>query len=91
MANLNDHASRYRKGLSNPFTSVGLKWCAACRMDVDTRTASHHRGTMYVYKQTCLRCGAVLDRGVCDNVVLVGRPLPAAAVEWTLEPDKVTR
>lgn len=86
MAHLNDFASRYRKGLSNPFTSDGLEWCPTCQMQVDHETQGRHQGTTYAYKRTCRRCGGVIARGVCDNVlVLNGQPLPEPALRWSTE------
>ena len=91
MANLNDFASRFRKGLSSPFTTFGLEWCPHCRMEVDTETEAAHRGTTYVYKRWCKRCGTVIKRGIYDHVPLLGRPLPAAALEWTTAPGQDRR
>lgn len=92
MANLNDHASRFRKGLSNPFSSFGLEWCPRCKMEVDCDTAAMHHGTTYGYRRWCLRCGFVIKRGVYDNVVILsGQPLPAAVLEWSLTSGKDRR
>ncbi len=92
MAFLNDHASRFRKGLSNPFTATGLQYCIRCKTDVDTRIESHHQGTTYAFKQWCRRCGHVIARGVSDNVLMLsGRPLPPAALEWSIAPEKITK
>lgn len=91
MANLNDFASRFRKGIASPFTSFGLEWCRRCRMEVDCDTQAAHRGTTYVFKRWCLRCGLVVKSGVFDNVPLLGRPLPAAALEWTTAPGQDRR
>lgn len=88
MANLNDFASRFRKGLpsANPFQTCGLEWCRRCQMEVDTETHGHHQGTTYAYRRSCLRCGLPLSRGVYDNVVLIGSGGASdAAVQWTLE------
>ena len=103
MAHLNDFESRFRKGLStaspftavstsgNPFSSFGLEWCPRCKMEVDCDTQAHHQGTTYAYKRWCLRCGRVVRRGVYDRVVLLGRPLPAAALEWSTAPGQDRR
>lgn len=91
MAQLNDFASRFRKGLASasPFTSLGLEWCPFCKMEVDCDTRAHHQGTTYAYKRWCLRCGKVVKRGVFDNVaILSGRPLPPAALTWTASPEQ---
>lgn len=92
MANLNDHQSRFRKGLSNPFSSANPfsvareEFCPTCQTDVDVDTRSHHQGTTYAWKRSCRRCGGVLARGVFDNVpVIAGGTLPPAALAWSLE------
>ena len=91
MSNLNDFASRFRKGLSNPFASFGLDWCQRCRMEVEVDTQAQHVGETYAYRKQCLRCGLTTSRGVYDNVPLLSRPLPAAALEWTMESGKDRR
>lgn len=92
MANLNDFGSRFRKGIASPFTSFGLEWCPRCKMEVDCDTQAAHRGTVYVYKRWCLRCGLVIKRGVYNNVpLLTNQPLPAAALEWTTTPGQDRR
>lgn len=90
MSNLNDFASRFRKGISNPFTSFGLEWCPRCKMEVDCDTESIHdtRTNVYAFKRWCLRCGKVIKRGLYDCVPLLGRPLPNAALEWSISSDK---
>lgn len=88
MALLNNFASRFRKGLSNPFEAGGRDWCPRCRQDVDTETQHAHRGTIYGYRRRCRRCGGVIARGVYDNVPLMQTtPSPAhvAAGQWTQE------
>lgn len=94
MAQLNDFASRFRKGLSSasPFTSLGLEWCPRCQMEVDCDTKAHHQGSTYAYKRWCLRCGLVVKNGVYDNVVMLsGQPLPPAFVAWSTEPGQDRR
>lgn len=92
MANLNDFASRFRKGIGNPFSSFGLEWCPRCRTEVDCDTQAIHSGTTYGFKRWCLRCGKVIKFGVYDNVVLLsGRPLPPAALEWSTKPGQDRR
>lgn len=89
MAQLNDFGSRFRKGLTtaNPFTALGRIYCPSCRMDVDHETESAHKGSIYVYRRRCKRCGGVVARGVYDNVALLLTPSPAhvAADQWTQE------
>jgi len=78
--------------LGNPFTTLGLEWCPRCRSEVDTNTAAHHRGTVYVFKRTCAVCGTVIKCGVWQNVPLLSNiPLPAAALEWVTTPDRDRR
>lgn len=86
MAFLNDHGSRFRKGLSNPFSSHGLEWCLTCQQQVDHTTQGRQQGTTYAYKRTCDRCGGVIARGVAD-VTLVDQPLSPAALRWSLTPE----
>lgn len=83
MANLNDHASRFRKGLSNPFTAGGRDWCPTCHQDVDTQTEHAHHGTTYAYRRRCRRCGQVIARGLHDNVVMITGQVNPAAAAWS--------
>lgn len=96
MAYLNNFASRFRKGIAsaNPFTALGRVYCASCRMDVDHETESAHRGSIYVYRRRCKRCGGVLARGVYDNVPLLQSAPSPARVEadgWTQAPGEDRR
>lgn len=92
MANLNDFAARFRKGISSPFTSDGnRRYCLTCKMDVDCELAAAHRGTTFVFRRRCRRCGTVIERGVNDNVVLVTGQWNAAAVAWTHAPGEDRR
>lgn len=86
MAYLNDRGSRFRKGISPAFESAGRRrWCSTCQLEVDCSTEHAHRGTTFVFRRQCKRCGHVIERGVYDNVVVVnGRPLPSSALEWSL-------
>lgn len=84
MAYLNDFASRYRKGLANPFEAGGRDWCPRCHQDVDTETVHAHRGSIYGYRRRCRRCGDVIANGICDNVHLVTpNPVRPAADAWS--------
>jgi hypothetical protein len=86
MAFLNDHAPRFRKGLSNPFEATGRDWCPQCRRDVATQTEHAHRFTTYAYRRRCRRCGFVIARGVSDVTVFATGQLSApAAAPWSLE------
>lgn len=96
MANLNDFASRFRKGLpsAQPFTALGRVYCPTCRMDVDHQTEHAHRGAVYVYRRRCRRCGGVIARGVYDNVPLIQTVPSATHVEgerWTQAPGEDRR
>lgn len=86
MALLNDFASRFRKGISTAFTSQGTdRWCLGCRTWVTCTTEHAHRGTTYVFRRQCRRCGRTIERGVYDNVAIVnGQALPQSALDWTL-------
>lgn len=88
MAYLNDFASRFRKGLANPFTAAGRDWCVRCQQDVDVETEHAHHGTTYAYRRRCRRCGQVLARGMHDNVVTV---VGSIADGWTQEAGKDQR
>ena len=91
MAYLNNFASRFRKGITSPFLSEA-DWCARCRSEVDTETEAAHRGTTFVYRRRCGRCGLVLARGVYDNVAVVtGEPISPTAVAWTEAPGEDRR
>lgn len=104
MANLNDHASRFRKGLSSPFSdyqpgaggntfaTFGAEWCPRCKMEVDCDTQAEHHGTTYGFKRWCLRCGKVVKFGVYNHVPLIsGATLPPVAIEWATEPGQDRR
>ena len=60
--------------LGNPFTSLGLNYCPRCQSEQDCDTVSEHRGTTYVFRVTCNRCGRVVKAGVWDGVALLGGP-----------------
>lgn len=78
--------------LGNPFSSLGIDWCPRCESEVDTDTVASHRGTVYVFKRTCRRCGTVIKCGVWQNVpLLADRPLPPAALEWITTPGQDRR
>lgn len=104
MANLNNHASRFRKGLSNPFSdctgaggnafaTLGTEWCSRCQMAVDCDTQAEHQGTTYGYKRWCLRCGKVVKFGLYENVPLLsgGVTLQPVALEWATRPGQDRR
>ena len=92
MVEILDYKRRFQRGIgSSPFTSFGLEWCSRCRQEVDCDTQAEHAGSLYVYKRWCLRCGKVLKGGIYENVPLIGKPLPAAALEWTTKPEKDRR
>ena len=93
MANLNNWASRFRKGLASatPFSSFGMLWCVRCRSEQEHDTDSRHVGKTFAFKQWCRRCGHVNKYGVFDNVPLLSRPLPAAALTWVTTPAQDRR
>lgn len=82
MANILDFGSRYKKGLSNPFSSKG-QYCITCKMEVDVITFSAHRGTTYVYRKQCKRCGNIIERGASDCISVLG--VSQDAIRWTSE------
>ena len=98
MVQVLDRASRFRKGVGsspfesvntqgNPFATLGVEWCPRCKMEVDCDTQAEHRGTEYVYKRTCNRCGKVVKSGGFQNVPLIGgESLSPVAMEWITEP-----
>lgn len=72
---------------STPFGTTGLGWCVHCRDETDADTEAHHSGTVYVYRQRCLRCGQVRHFGVYHNIPLLStQPLPAGALVWCAAP-----
>lgn len=70
----------------NPFDFQGLEYCVTCKQDVDTDTEAHHKGSTYVYRKRCLRCGAVMSWGTYDHVPLLETRTPIRAIHWALEP-----
>jgi hypothetical protein len=74
----------------NPFDFTGDDYCSTCHEIVDTDTEAHHRGTQYVYRKRCLRCGHVIAWGSFDNVPLLSRA-PIAAVHWAMKPGQDRR
>jgi hypothetical protein len=88
-----DYKRRFTRGLTNPFESVpvvglpftmyGLEWCSRCDMEVDCDTQAVNKGTLYLYKRRCGRCGKVLKRGIYDKGA---GPLPLVASEWINQP-----
>ena len=81
-----------RTGEGQPFTPSGMDWCPRCRSEADTYTEASHRGTMYIFKRTCQRCGKVLAYGTFDNVpLLTKRPLQECALEYVLTPGRDRR
>lgn len=88
MAHLNDFAERFKLGhaSASPFTPMARAWCIPCRQDVDVVAEAQHRGTTYLFKRICKRCGTVLQHGVFQNVPLIhAEPLSADVVRWTRE------
>lgn len=77
---------------SNPFASLGTDYCPRCKQECEADMAAIHDGTTFTYKKWCCRCGKVIARGMWDQVrILSDRPLPPAALEWTLEPGRDRR
>jgi hypothetical protein len=68
-----------------PFTQYGLEWCPACQEAVDVQTLAVNKGTLYLYKRLCRRCGRVLMRGIYDKNL---DPVPRVAHEWINEKGK---
>ena len=83
---------RWRRGNGQPFEAFGLEWCERCRQAVDTETQAAHRGTVYVWKRWCRRCGKVISYGKYDNCPIVSdSDLQACAIEWVAEPGEDRR
>jgi hypothetical protein len=95
MMQILDYKRRFQRGLTGPFESVpvvglsftmyGLEWCSKCEMEVDCDTQAVNKGTLYLYKRRCLRCGKVLKRGIYDKAQ---GSLPKCAFEWVTSPGK---
>lgn len=75
----------------NPFNSLGMEWCLRCRSEVDCDTSAQHRGSLYVYKRWCLRCGWVIKYGAYQTPLINDHPLAASAVQWVTSPEKDRR
>ena len=76
-----------RTSTSNPFASMGTDWCPRCRSECETDMDCVHdmSSDTFTYRKTCCRCGIVICRGIYNQVrMITSRPLPAAALEWTL-------
>lgn len=52
-------------------------------MEVDPVTEAVNKGTLYLYKRKCGRCGKVLKRGIFDKGNGV---IPKVAYEWVNTP-----
>lgn len=77
---------------SNPFQSMGLRWCPVCRGEEDTDQEARHKGSIYLYKITCKRCGSVVGFGAFNNVpLIVANPLPPMALSWVKAPGRDRR
>jgi hypothetical protein len=77
---------------SNPFGALGLAYCIYCKQEVDVDTEAHHEGTLYVWRQRCLRCGRYCNFGMYQNVPLFNNTgLSHAALEWVFTPGKDRR
>lgn len=77
---------------SNPFGALGLSYCVFCKQEVDVDTEAHHEGTVYVWRQRCLRCGQKCNFGIYQNVPLINNTgLSSVALEWVFEPGKDRR
>ena len=77
---------------SNPFGALGLAYCVHCKQEVDVDTEAHHEGTVYVWRQRCLRCGIQCNFGVYQNIPLLQTPaLLNMSLEWVFEPGKDRR
>lgn len=99
MALINDFASRFRKGLSNPFTPMEAgsmdrttmagkvrgkeSYCKTCKLHVTTNMQWAHRHSTYVFRLRCDRCGNVVEGGASDCVSVLG--VRPDAVKWTQE------
>ena len=77
---------------SNPFATSGIDWCPRCKKQVDTDMAAIHQGTTFTFKRWCNECGRVIANGMWDRVCMItNRPLPPAAVQWTIKPGRDRR
>lgn len=77
---------------SNPFGALGLAYCVHCKQETDVDTEAHHEGTLYVWRQRCLRCGKQCNFGIYHNVPLVvNTGVPKVALEWVFTPGQDRR
>lgn len=94
-----DFKRRFQRGIGSspfrmvpvaelPFTLYGMLWCPTCEMEVDCDTHAANRGTLYLYKRLCRRCGTVLQRGIYDKTM---SPIPHDAADWVNAPGKDRR
>ena len=60
-----------------------MEWCDKCNMEVDCDTQTVMRGTLYLYKRLCKRCGKSLKRGIYDKSF---GNVPRVAFEWVNAP-----
>ena len=76
----------------NPFASFGLDWCPRCCSETDCDTDAEYGDGTYVYRRRCVRCGKVVKFGAFQVPMICGdRPLPAATIQWVLDPGKDRR
>jgi hypothetical protein len=75
----------------NPFSSWGTAWCPRCKSEREVDTTAGHRAGIYTFKQTCCRCGKVVNFGGMHAPLVSEKPLPAAALEYIQTPGRDRR
>ena len=73
--------------MGNPFGTLGVDYCPACKAEVDADTQAHHRNALYTFKRWCPRCGRVLAFGAYRAPIMSDRPLPPLALRWVTNPE----
>ena len=77
---------------NSPFSTCGIDWCPQCKCEVDTNSAGIQHMDTFTFKRWCAKCGRVISWGIYNQcLMLSNKPLPPAAVEWTIKPGRDRR
>jgi hypothetical protein len=106
--NIISNGYRFRRGTGSPFDSlvkpehdmsvardgVPCKWCPTCKQGVDTKIITPNQAQVFGFKETCLRCGAVLMSAVYYHVQSLSEQpttLVNKALLWLNERECITK